>query len=627
MYRNRMPLAIRTGACLAALAFSASALASDPISLTIFHHNDAESQLLGVLDGDYGGIARFGTLMYQLRTESDDQGLPHITLTSGDNFLAGPEFNASLENGVPYYDAVGMDLINYDAMCLGNHDFDFGPSVLADFINSFTNNPIPFLSANLDFSGEQELQDLVDQGRIAASLTIERDGELIGVVGATTPKLSYISSPGDVVVDPDVVGAIQAEVDALTDQGVNKIIVISHLQSVQEDLDIIPMLHDVDIVIAGGGDELLASDDAVLIPGDEGEIYGPYPLTAQDADNNTVYVVTGMGEYRYIGRLIVDFDADGYITNVWDESDPVRVAGLQEPDGVEEDTDIYNQVTVPVTDYVDDLANNIIGESQVELDGRKSEVRTRETNEGNLCADSLLWKATQLAGDYGLPTPDIAIQNGGGIRNNSLIPVGDLTELTTFDILPFANFVCILPAVAPQELLDVVENCVSRVEYVDGRFGQIAGMKVVWNFNLEPGERVISITLNDMTPIVENGQVVDGAPDVSLATIDFLARGGDEYPFVSDFQIVGSTYQQALRDFIQTGLSGVVSEADYPVGGEGRTVMYDSDFDGNGEVDIDDLFTVLANWGPCDGDDCPGDANKDGMVDFDDIVVVLGSWG
>jgi len=118
-------------------------------TVELLHHSDGESQLIDAGSGleDFGGIARFATVIANLRADAAVAGRDTILLTSGDNFLAGSEFNASLENGVPYFDAIGLDLIGYDAFILGNHDFDFGPQVLANFITSFSATQPPFLSA------------------------------------------------------------------------------------------------------------------------------------------------------------------------------------------------------------------------------------------------------------------------------------------------------------------------------------------------------------------------------------------------------------------------------------------------------------------------------------------------
>src|SRR5690606_20865346 len=143
-----------------------------------------------------------------------------------------------------------------------------GPDVRADFIAGFGHTPPPFVSANLDFRDEPRLQALVRKGTIVASTVVKERGENIGIVGATTPLLPAISSPRNVRVLPEVAQIVQEEIDRLTRRGIDKIIFISHLQGLSEDRELLPLLRDVDVAIAGGGDELLAADDDLLVPGD-----------------------------------------------------------------------------------------------------------------------------------------------------------------------------------------------------------------------------------------------------------------------------------------------------------------------------------------------------------------------
>src|SRR5690606_24652856 len=246
-----------------------------------------------------------------------------------------------------------LNRIGYDAFAIGNHEFDFGPDVLADFIESFGRKPPPFLSANLDVSDEPRLQALADDGTIVASTVVRERGEQIGIVGATTPLLPAISSPRNVKVLDNVAGLIQDEVDSMTRRGVNKIILISHLQNIFEDLELIPMLHGIDVAIAGGGDELLANDDDLLVPGDiratdpdTGETL-PYPMFATGADGADVPIVTTAGDYKYLGRLVVNFDRTGQVLSVDDVSGPVRVSGVA-PDAVGADPWIQQNVVDPV---------------------------------------------------------------------------------------------------------------------------------------------------------------------------------------------------------------------------------------------------------------------------------------
>jgi len=572
---------------------ASSVVAKQPkvhVWLTVLHNNDGESKLinLGSTLTDFGGVARFKTLVDQLKW-SATQGVPSkpgakravLMVSSGDNFLAGPEFNISLLKGPPFYDTIAMDLIGYDAVAIGNHDFDFGPDVLEDFILGYEKTKPPYLSSNLDFTNEPGLQALKNQNRIAASTVVKTRGETFGIIGATTPMLRFISSPRNVAIVDDVAGAIMVEVNKLTAMGVNKIILISHLQSVEEDLSLITHLSGVDIVVAGGGDEVLANDGDLLVPGHT--IYGPYPIWAQDAKGMEVPVVTSAGNYAYVGQLVAGFDKAGNLLEIDAKlSGPKRVAGGNQPDAVSPNPEVQQRVVDPLVAELADMANNVVAVSAVNLDGRRVPIRSVETNQGNLIADSLHWQATQLAGVFGVPAPDVALQNGGGIRNNTIIPAGNITELDTFAMVPFPNFVSVVENVSREQFKEILENAVSRVEFGDGRFAQVSGFRFTWDATqparlldtlgnvTQAGSRVREVVLDNGTVIVAGG-VVQAGDALTVATIDFLARGGDRYPFSdAPFTTLGVTYQQALYNFLTVGLGGVITSTDYPEGGEGR---------------------------------------------------------
>jgi 5'-nucleotidase len=297
-----------------------------------------------------------------------------------------------------------------------------------------------------------------------------------------------------------------------------------------------------------------------------------------------VPVVTTAGNLKYVGRLVVEFDKHGKLTVVDTAlSGPQRVAGGDNPDAVPPNPFVQCLVVDPVVAALVDLANNVIGTSEVVLDGRRSSVRTMETNEGNLIADALRWQATLLAADFGMPVPDVALQNGGGIRNDDFRGPGDITELDTFDILPFSNFVTIVPDIPREQFKEILENAVSRVEDGSGRFAQISGFYFTYDTLgtaqvldgdgnvVTPGTRIVDVTLDNGTPIVEDGVVQDPTAPLTIATIDFLARGGDQYPYRgAPFTPVGVSYQQALLNYIVDGLGAKISAAQYPEGGEGR---------------------------------------------------------
>ena len=97
----------------------------------------------------------------------------------------------------------------------------------------------------------------------------------------------------------------------------------------------------------------------------------------------------------------------------------------------------------------------------MDLDGTRIKIRSEETNEGNLVADALLWQANALAAGFGLSPAQVGIQNGGGIRNDAIIPAGPFSELSTFDILPFSNLVAIVPDFPREQFKELLENAVS----------------------------------------------------------------------------------------------------------------------------------------------------------------------
>ena len=573
-----------------------------PFKLTVLHNNDGESQLVNAGSDleTYGGAARFKALVDTQKAAAANV----LMISSGDNFLAGPEFNLGLKHntdtGEPMYDTVAMAFIGYDAVNLGNHDFDFGPDVLADFIEGYqapiagtTWTTPPYVSANLDMSAEPNLAALVDPlgpittvvdplRPIAESTVVTVGGEDIGIIGLETPNLATISSPRNVVIDQAVVQVVKDQVAALLapPYSVNKIILTSHLQAIDLEKALVADVTGVDIVISGGGDELLANAGDTLIPGDEDDVYGDYPQWVQDNAGVYVPIVTTSGEYKYLGHLEAGFDAAGNLVGIGDDSGPLMVSTK-----AGNDADMQEYVVDPVVAGLALLDADKVATSEVPLDGLRNSVRFMETNEGNLITDAYLWQAKELAADFGFDVPDVALTNGGGIRNNTIIPAGDLTVLDTFDMVPFPNFLSVVENVPIAHFKEILENAVSRVDGLTGgtgRFAQIGGFTMMYNpdaqaqivdddtgFVLTPGKRIQSVVLDDGTVLIQDGEVVPGKPTVDIATIDFLARGGDAYPFRgAPFTTLGVTYQQALENYLRN--LKTVTATDYPEGGEGR---------------------------------------------------------
>ncbi len=669
-----------TGTPLLAVSFEFSGsvtlfeISSDPDGagrLTLMHNNDGESALLpievAVPAGQYGnattetikigGVATF-------KSETDEQinnarGLGHavVDVYAGDAFLASSTLNCTLDDADgPVYDALAQRQIAYDAHIFGNHEFDFGPDFTARFVKAFQTNGVlvqPFLSSNLDFdstpsfdgliNGNEVIEGYSTNGEVVAHSAIVIDevtGQRFGIVGATTPSLNSISSPGSVMVTTtnitDTATLVQTEVDRLTGKGVQKIIFVSHLQSLTNDEDLISRLSDVDLAVGGGGDELLTNPNAPgtvnqVIPGEVESVNGDYPKEITDADGQTVYLVTGVGQYKYVGRLDVEFGADGEVTQVINETTyprmvipsddaananlSTRLPDLNADDVVEQNKNVVDSVITPVESCLAALGEPLIG-LEVVLDMRRSEVRTKETNGGNSIADSYLWVYDEYATTNNLPARDatvIGMANGGGIRIDNFLPTdqnvpGTMSRKDTRDNLPFGNLVAVVSDVTPQEVKQTFERAASSLPGQGGQFLQIAaGLKVTYNISntaqavdgdaeqiTQAGSRVVSIELSDGTKIVDGGAVQGGAPNLTIVTAKFTADGGDDYFWLKDNAQVTLTdndgvifdYEQAWTRYLLNdpaftvetigSFTGPTIQSDdtrYQPGGEGRITI------------------------------------------------------
>ena len=609
--RRLAPLAVL--AILTALVAAPAAGAKGPeFRLTLLHNNDGESKLAtGDSRAGYGGAARFKTVVDRLRAEAAQKpSKPRhgrrpktgtLLVSSGDNILAGIALLAGFESGPPWPDAKVLNALDYDAVTLGNHEFDFGQSRLAEFIEGVSPD-IPFISANLGFEDTvPELRALADAGRIVPSVVARRKGERIGIIGLTTPDISGISSPGNVRIEADLARVVNGEVRDLKRKRVDKIIVSAHLQGIAADEALIPETRGVDIWIAGGGDDLLANPDDVLIPGDAP--VGPYPKPVADSRGRDVLIVSTSGEYKYVGRLTVDFSKRGRIVRVYDsKSGPVRVSGTPtDPDYAEEDPQVKAEAVDPVAAFRATLASQPVGFTEVALvrtisglTGTNDPVRRRESGFGNLVADSFLFKTRQLAAlDPQIDEPQVALTNGGGIRED--IPAGPIDKADTFAALPFFNQMVVVEDIPCEAFRQLLERAYSGLPGIAGQFAQISGMRVEVDPSQQvqvitpapepvaivtPGQRVRNLWLNNDTPqntaddtqLIANGTAVAGCQPLDLGTTDFTARDGDRYPFTAQgltFSSVGALYNQSLEDYIAAptsagGLGGTVTAAQYP---------------------------------------------------------------
>jgi 2',3'-cyclic-nucleotide 2'-phosphodiesterase (5'-nucleotidase family) len=598
---------------------------ANEIDVEVLFNNDPESRLRRFADtgtgANYGGAARHVALFKALANQASGSDAL-FRLNGGDNVLAGVDFQASLEKSprAPFYDSVALGRIDFDALAIGNHEFDFGPDVFAEFIDGFADST-RFVSSNLDVSAEPNLQALAAAGQIVRRTVVSKDGRDYGVVGAILTDLPSISSPGDAVVSA-VQPAVQAEIDALKGQGIERIFLVTQLNSIRNDRDLARELTGVDVIISGGGQETQADQGAAatnvgpvagqLVPGDSRTAVIPgtasdvldFPLTTRNQDGEPVKIVTTNGLYKYVGRLSVRFDPQGRITG-HDEarSRPFRVSGnASDPDVIAEDAFTRDNVRVPLDAFVSTLSATVLGQQGVDLEGRRASLRTREVNEGNLVADALLFEGRRQAAAAGNPLPTISLQNSGGLRNDNLIPAGQFSRATAFSIAPFPNFLATV-TMTPRQLKDALELGVGRHPAVDGRFPQVAGLRFTFDSTgvganpsgspsvpISAGTRIREVWLEDGfvgpsagdVKIVDAGTVLSGGPvpaSIVMVTNDFTARGGDDYPLGSlPRRFYSATYEQALEAFVTTpvvdgGLARAgddITAAEYPLAGQGR---------------------------------------------------------
>lgn len=566
-----------------------------------------------------------------------------LTLSSGDAFIPSVFFNASeaVFGAGGIADIQIQNELGSSAIALGNHEFDFGTAMLADLIDGragdavhgsfagvpgfegtdldgvdFAGTVFPYLSSNIDFSTDANLAPLeiaggqAPQGNAVTSSTIvDVNGERIGVIGATTPTLPRISSSGDLEVTPGVFDAtptrdqldalaaeIQAEVDAVlaADAGIDKVVLLAHMQQITIEYGLAERLTDVDIIVAGGSNTRLFDEDDRARDGDS--VQGQYPQFITNAAGTQTAVVNTDGSYKYVGRLVIDFDAEG---NIIAESYDAAISGAYATDdqGVDE-LEAEGLVDPEVQAIADAIGaqivateSNVFGRSEVFLNGNRSGVegdadgvRTQETNLGNLTADANLAAAQQVDADV-----VVSIKNGGGIRasigetvvpaggteavrgpnpaltdaeGNEIKPEGGISQNDISTALAFNNDLALI-TLTKAELVAVLEHGVSALPEVAGQFPQIAGLEFSFDPDLPAGSRVVSAEIVDdegaqVAALVRDGEIVgDATESFRVVTLGFLADGGDGYPFptegVDRVDLVNASLPEGVASFAPAG--------------------------------------------------------------------------
>jgi len=485
--------------------------------LTLLHTNDLHSRIEAINKYDstcsvddaaaekcLGGFARLKTAVDRAR-----QSAKTSLLLDGGDVFQGSLFYTHYKGRAA---AEFMNAIGYDAMTVGNHEFDNGPWVLASFVDSVE---FPLLLANAEIDSEPLLA-----GRIKKSVVLKRDGKSIGLIGLTPVDTGDLSSPGSNIQFNDPVVAVRTEVEALKAAEIDIIIVLSH-SGYQQDLRIASQVDDVDVIVGGHSNTLLSNTS-------EGAA-GPYPTMV----GNTA-IVQAYAYGKYLGVLNVRFNDQGVITDA--SGEPVLLDA-----GVAEDVDLASRIKELATP-LETIREQEVATAATTIDGSRDLCRVSECSMGNLIADALLDRVK----DQGV---SIAIQNGGGIRAS--IDAGVITMGEVLTVLPFQNTLATFE-LSGADIVAVLESAVSQVEEGKGRFPQIAGMKLTWTRSTAPGAgRVKEVQVE------ENGAWVriDSDKSYTVVSNNFLRSGGDGYEiFVSkarnayDF---GPGLENVLADYLK----------------------------------------------------------------------------
>lgn len=442
-----------------------------PFTLTLLHTNDIHSRVEPAMVNrqPYGGYARVATLVKRFR--ATDRNV--LLVNSGDSFQGTLYFN--VYKGMA--DALLMNMTGYQAMALGNHEFDNGPEGLAPFARAVT---FPLLAANLDFSKEPRLRHLV---RPSTILTV--GGQRIGLIGVMTEDLPNIASPGPTVTLKPLDASIRTEVDKFKRQNINKIILLSHL-GYSHDLKLAERHPDLDVIVGGHSHSFLGE---LNLPGFPAPM-GPYPTQV-----GQVLIVQAWEWGKVLGRIKLDFDAAGRVTRFWDAR-PIAVDGR-----VPEDPVVASAVDA-LRKPIEALQNEVVGQTVRGLsrDGLESPM-------GNLIADAQL-AYTRRQGAV------MAFMNRGGIRAS--IEPGPITYGEAISVQPFSNTLVVLD-VTGQAIKDMLEVGATR-----GSLVQVSsGVRYRVDNQRPEGSRVTELTFN--------GQPLDLRATYRIVVNSFMAKGGDGF--------------------------------------------------------------------------------------------------
>lgn len=559
------------------LLFAPAVFAADEgtpdFTLSIMHMNDTHAHV--------EPMPKMVTAIKEVREVKPDALLLH----GGDAFSGTLYFNEF--NGQA--DLAMMNLMDFDAMVFGNHEFDRGEKEnghksLSEFVEAAK---FPFVSSNTAFSedpfmkdlvGDEELTNEPDNGKIYNSIVKEVDGEKVGIFGLTTEDTKDIASPGKVKFLDYKIAAEEA-VQEFKDQGINKIVALTHIgydsnPAVGNDL-LLAQIDGIDVIV-GGHSHTKLGEPVVVDKDENGETKDP------------TVIVQAFQYAEFLGTLDVDFDNDGVV--VGQAGELIEVADMEaDPEAVEVLEPYANEINEMMTKETGAVALKNLPNPRQENPGDDS-VRATETALGNLVTDAMLAKAKEKFSDTA-----IAVQNGGGIRE--AIDEGPITVGEVISVLPFGNDPVIVNLTG-SEIKEALEHSVRQSPAESGGFLHVSGMKFTYDSTKEVGSRVQTMEVkqdDDYTPIDENETYL-------ITTNGFTGQGGDGFDVFArayaDGRVkdIGEIDWEQLKDYMVEDLAGQVDPEI-----EGRIIDLKGDDPGDGEVGTSpesaaDIKAVVQNY-------------------------------
>jgi len=494
-------------------------------TLNILHINDLHSRIEPINQFDatcsaeddeagecFGGIARVKSAIDMRRDELNESGENVLVLDAGDQYQGSLFYTTYKGEAVVEF----MNMIGFDAMAVGNHEFDDGPEGLAVLLDGLD---FPILSGNIDVS-----EDEVLEGRVPGAIVLEIGSEQIGVVSVLAEDTDETSSPGEGVRFIQSEDYLKGTVDALEAAGINKIIALTHV-GLPRDIEIARSVNGIDVIVGGHSHTLMAND---------GETEYSYPFMVENPAGREVPIVQAYAYSKYLGELQVTWDDEGNVTEA--SGDPILLDASVEPD--EDATARVAELRQPI----EELMSDVVGTTSAPIDGSRDTCRSGECQMGNLVADAML---DRVAGQ-GI---DVAIQNGGGLRAS--IDEGEVTMGEVISVLPFQNTLATFE-LSGAGIMEALENGVGQVDEGAGRFPQVAGLQYTWDPEAPAGERITEVMVD------QDGEWVplDTEATYGVVTNNYMRQGGDGYAVFADEGTNAYDYGPGLEvvvaDFIET---------------------------------------------------------------------------